>query len=107
MKAAGKIEVVDEKVRKGNRDWIVTYYKETAAGMGAHLRACGWADGEVLYGGESGQIESKFAAYGALWVGSELVHTARRHSVGKVRGRCRAAQIYKIKINWVSKYIFA
>ena len=27
LKAAGKIEVVDEKVRKGNRDWIVTYYR--------------------------------------------------------------------------------
>ena len=27
LKAAGKIEVVDEKVRKGNRDWIVFYYR--------------------------------------------------------------------------------
>ena len=27
LKAAGKIESVDEKVRKGNRDWIVTYYR--------------------------------------------------------------------------------
>ena len=27
LKAEGKIETVDEKVRKGNRDWIVTYYK--------------------------------------------------------------------------------
>lgn len=27
LKAEGKIESVDEKVRKGNRDWIVTYYK--------------------------------------------------------------------------------
>ena len=29
LKAEGKIESVDEKVRKGNRDWIVTYYKVT------------------------------------------------------------------------------
>ena len=27
LKAEGKIESVDEKVRKGNRDWIVTYYR--------------------------------------------------------------------------------
>ena len=27
LKATKKIEVVDEKVRKGNRDWIVTYYR--------------------------------------------------------------------------------
>ena len=27
LKAAGKIESVDEKVRKGNRDWIVMYYR--------------------------------------------------------------------------------
>ena len=27
LKAEGKIEVVDEKVRKGNQDWIVTYYR--------------------------------------------------------------------------------
>ena len=27
LKAAGKIESVDEKVRKGNRDWIVIYYR--------------------------------------------------------------------------------
>ena len=27
LKAAGKIESVDEKVRKGNLDWIVTYYR--------------------------------------------------------------------------------
>ena len=27
LKAEGKIEDVDEKVRKGNRDWIVIYYR--------------------------------------------------------------------------------
>ena len=27
LKAEGKIESVDEKVRKGNRDWIVIYYR--------------------------------------------------------------------------------
>ena len=27
LKAEGKIEVVEEKVRKGNRDWIVFYYR--------------------------------------------------------------------------------
>ena len=27
LKAEGKIEVVDEKVRKGNWDWIETYYR--------------------------------------------------------------------------------
>ena len=27
LKAAGKIETLDEKVRKGNRDWVVTYYR--------------------------------------------------------------------------------
>lgn len=27
LKAAGKIEDVEERVRKGNRDWIVTYYR--------------------------------------------------------------------------------
>ena len=27
LKANGKIVAVDEKVRKGNRDWIVTYYR--------------------------------------------------------------------------------
>ena len=27
LKAAGKIEDVEEKVRKGNRDWIVIYYR--------------------------------------------------------------------------------
>lgn len=27
LKAEGKIEVVEERVRKGNRDWIVTYYR--------------------------------------------------------------------------------
>lgn len=27
LKVAGKIESVDEKVRKGNRDWLVTYYR--------------------------------------------------------------------------------
>ena len=27
LKAEGKIESLDEKVRKGNRDWIVTYYR--------------------------------------------------------------------------------
>ena len=26
LKAAGKIEDVEERVRKGNRDWIVIYY---------------------------------------------------------------------------------
>ena len=27
LKAEGKIEVVEESVRKGNRDWIVFYYR--------------------------------------------------------------------------------
>lgn len=27
LKAEGKVEVVDEKVRNGNRDWIVTHYR--------------------------------------------------------------------------------
>ena len=27
LKAEGKIESVDEKVRKGNLDWVVTYYR--------------------------------------------------------------------------------
>ena len=27
LKAGGKIEVVEERVRKGNRDWIVFYYR--------------------------------------------------------------------------------
>ena len=27
LKAEGKIEVVEERVRKGNRDWIVFYYR--------------------------------------------------------------------------------
>ena len=27
LKAAGKIEDVEERVRKGNRDWIVIYYR--------------------------------------------------------------------------------
>lgn len=27
LKAEGKIEPVDERVRKGNRDWIVTCYR--------------------------------------------------------------------------------
>ena len=27
LKADGKIEVVEERVRKGNRDWIVFYYR--------------------------------------------------------------------------------
>ena len=27
LKAEGKIEVVEERVRKGNRDWLVIYYR--------------------------------------------------------------------------------
>ena len=27
LKDTGKIEVVEERVRKGNRDWIVIYYR--------------------------------------------------------------------------------
>ena len=27
LKAEGKIEVVEDRVRKGNRDWIVFYYR--------------------------------------------------------------------------------
>ena len=27
LKAKGKIEVVEERVRRGNRDWIVFYYR--------------------------------------------------------------------------------